>query len=271
MPAWQIAREHMSASRFEFMVAFARRRLESANLQEAWEKHAASFIRWALEPMHDIYWHFHRDAFLAILPPPGDLTLDIGCGEGRLSRDLTSLGHNVLGIDSSPTMVQRAQKADPSIQSRNADAVSIPLPNSAADLAVAFMSLHDMDDMPAAVKEIGRVLRPSGTFCFAVVHPLMSAGKFLGEGGGSRFAIDDSYLESFYYEDTLHREGLSVTFTSRHHPLSAYFAALAANGFVVDQLREPVPADESDDRWRRIPRFLHVRAVRTAAVLAKTS
>ena len=37
--------------------------------------------------MHDSYALYHRDPFLDLLPPPGRLTLDIGCGEARLLRD----------------------------------------------------------------------------------------------------------------------------------------------------------------------------------------
>src|SRR5262249_18057390 len=68
-------------------------------LRQAWERHAEDWIRWAREPGHDSYWLFHRDRFLELVPPPGNLTLDLGCGEGRLSRDLAARGHRILGID----------------------------------------------------------------------------------------------------------------------------------------------------------------------------
>src|SRR5262245_13024757 len=70
-------------------------------LRDTWEHNAEAWIRWAREPGHDSYWRFHRDRFLELVPAPGRLTLDIGCGEGRLSRDLAALGHEVVGIDSS--------------------------------------------------------------------------------------------------------------------------------------------------------------------------
>lgn len=73
-----------------------RTRLESANLAAAWEEHADEFIAWARKPGHDGYWRFHRDQFLELLPPPGHRTLDLGCGDGRLARDLKSIGHSAL-------------------------------------------------------------------------------------------------------------------------------------------------------------------------------
>jgi 2-polyprenyl-3-methyl-5-hydroxy-6-metoxy-1,4-benzoquinol methylase len=82
-------------------------------LSEAWEKNASDWIAWAREPGHDSYWQFHRDLFLELVPSPQGRTLDIGCGEGRLARDLAALGHAVAGVDSSPTMLAAAREAAP--------------------------------------------------------------------------------------------------------------------------------------------------------------
>ena len=68
-------------------------------MRNAWDLHAGEWISWARAPGHDSCWRFHREAFLLLVPPPGRLTVDIGCGEGRLTRDLSRLGHRVLGID----------------------------------------------------------------------------------------------------------------------------------------------------------------------------
>src|SRR5947207_15458226 len=89
-----------------------RTRLESADLQAAWEQHAADFLAWARKPGHDSYWRFHRDTFLALVPAPGALTVDIGCGEGRVSRDLRALGHRVVSLDGSPAMARAAHTHD---------------------------------------------------------------------------------------------------------------------------------------------------------------
>ncbi|MGA2287957.1 class I SAM-dependent methyltransferase [Bradyrhizobium sp.] len=69
------------------------------------EEMAWQWIQWARAPGHDSYWRFHRDQFLRLLPAPGRLTLDIGYGEGRLARDLRQLGHRIVGIDSSPSLL----------------------------------------------------------------------------------------------------------------------------------------------------------------------
>src|SRR5205809_3093463 len=108
-------------------------------LRDAWEQHAPDWVRWAREPDHDSYWRFHRDRFLELVPPPGRLTLDIGCGEGRLTRDLTALGHRTIGIDASEGMIDAARAESPELELLHADAAHLPLDEGVADLAVAFM------------------------------------------------------------------------------------------------------------------------------------
>jgi SAM-dependent methyltransferase len=165
-------------------------------------------------------------------------------------------------------MVENARQADPSIEVHLADAAALPLAGSAADLAIAFMSLQDMDDMASAIREAGRVLEPGSRFCLAIVHPLNSAGGFAGEEPDSPFVISGSYLEPFRYTDEVERDGLTASFASDHRPLETYFEALAAGGFLVERLREPVVPERSisrprQRRWQRLPLFLHVRAIRS--------
>jgi ubiquinone/menaquinone biosynthesis C-methylase UbiE len=149
------------------------------DLRERWEAHAKQWIAWARAPGHDSYWRYHRDQFLRLLPPPGRLTVDIGCGEGRLTRHLKALGHAIVGIDSSPSLIAAARGLDPSMDLRVADAAALPLDDASADLAIAFMSLHDIDAMPVAVHEIARILERGGRLCLAIVHPINSAGRFV--------------------------------------------------------------------------------------------
>jgi ubiquinone/menaquinone biosynthesis C-methylase UbiE len=146
-------------------------------LRDRWETHANEWISWARAPGHDSFWRYHGDQFLQLLPPPERLTIDIGCGEGRLARYLKYLGHAVVGIDASPSLVAAARAVDPSMEILLADAAALPLADECADLAIAFMSLQDIDAMPTAVGEAARILRPGGRFCLAIVHPLNSAGR----------------------------------------------------------------------------------------------
>jgi SAM-dependent methyltransferase len=236
-------------------------------LKDRWETEAEHWIKWARAPGHDSYWRFHRDQFLPLLPSPARLTVDIGCGEGRLSRDLKALGHRIIGIDASPTLLAAAREADGSIDYRLADAASLPLEDASADLAIAFMSYQDVDAMPKAIGEAARILAPQGRFCLAIVHPINSAGRFAQRTPDSAFVIEGDYLRPFPYSDEIEKNGLEMIFHSLHRPLESYFLALEEAGFVVEALREPAlpehaVASESDRRWQRLPLFLHMRARR---------
>src|SRR5918911_5750761 len=112
---------------------------DGPGVTRAWEEHAEAWARWARTPGHDSYWRFHRDRFLALVPPPGRLTLDVGCGEGRLARDLRALGHRVVAVDAAPSMVRLARAADPEGDYRVTSAASLPLEDECADLVLAFM------------------------------------------------------------------------------------------------------------------------------------
>jgi SAM-dependent methyltransferase len=182
---------------------------------------------------------------------------------------LKDLGHNVLGIDTSPSLIAAARGLDPSLDIRLADAAALPFDDASADLAIAFMSLHDMNAMPAAVREAARVLQPGGRFCVAIVHPLNSAGRFetTTREEPAPFVIKGSYLGTFDYSDAVERDGLSMTFHSQHRPIESYFLAFEEAGLLVKTLREPKVPDrvvKSDRgrRWQRVPLFLHLRARR---------
>jgi SAM-dependent methyltransferase len=235
------------------------------SLGDAWEAEARNWVAWARKPGHDSYWRFHRDRFLALLPPPNGTLLDVGCGEGRLPRDLKALGYDVIGVDVSPTLIEHARRADPGGDYRVADAAAIPMPDESVALVTAFMSLQDVDDMERAVGEIARVLVSRGRACLAIVHPINSGGRFEAPTPDAAFVIRDSYFEERPYADRVERDGLEMTFSSIHRPLQAFSAALESAGMLIQRLVEvPDATDPPGERWQRLPLFLHIRAIKMA-------
>jgi SAM-dependent methyltransferase len=231
-------------------------------LRQAWERNAEDWIRWARQPGHDSYWRFHRDRFFEVVPPPGRLTLDIGCGEGRLSRDLEARGHSVIGIDPSPKVIAAAQALSPELEFISADAADLPLDDESVDLAIAFMSLQDIDDMPGAVREAGRVLVRGGWFVAAVVHPINSAHQLDRDHPEQSLMLRENYFDRCRYRDDIERDGLTMTFESRHWTLEDYFEAVLRAGFCIEKVREI--SDPEHPRWSRYPLFLHFAAAKAA-------
>ena len=243
----------------------------AGNLRDAWRAHAEDWAAWASTPDHDIFfWRYNLPAFLDLVPEPPTTgtTLDIGCGEGRVSRALAGYGHAMLGIDAAPPLVRCAASADPPVPAAVADAVALPIGSACAALAVSFMVLQDVDDLDAALCEIARVLAVGGHLCFAILHPIATAGDFVDDEPDSPFLMTRSYTETWRFVETGERNGMTMTFHSEHRSLETYFAALARAGFVVEALREPVPGDDvlaeipRMSRQHRFPWYLHVRARR---------
>jgi ubiquinone/menaquinone biosynthesis C-methylase UbiE len=232
-------------------------------LGDAWEAEANNWIAWARAPGHDSYWRFHRDRFLALLPSPNGITLDLGCGEGRFPRDLKQLGHDVIGVDAAGTLIEHARAADPGGDYRIADAAALPLADESVQLVTAMLSLHDMDDMEGAITEAARVLAVGGRLCAAVVHPINSGGRFASRDPDAAFVMRDSYFVARRFSDVVERDGLQMTFNSIHRPIEAYVTAMVSSGLLIEHLAEvPDPNDAPGDRWRRIPLFLHLRALK---------
>ena len=222
------------------------------SLADAWENNATDWIAWARAPGHDgVFWAGTWPALAEILPDSAGLTLDLGCGEGRAGRQLLAAGRRVLGIEPSATLARAAATGSPALPVAHADAARLPLADSCIDLAVASMSLLDMDDVEGAIAETARILRPGGVFCFAIVHPFDSACDS-GAASAAPFAVSQPYLTSRRYEDRFDRDGLGITLASMHRPLSAYTTALFRAGLVITDLR-----DRGD---REVPWLLVVRA-----------
>jgi ubiquinone/menaquinone biosynthesis C-methylase UbiE len=226
------------------------------SLRELWDRQAESWAAFARTPGHDVsHEQTNFPPFLELLPPPGRATLDVGCGEGRVGGELQKRGHKVVGVDSSPRLVELAKKHHEAVV---ADAAALPFADGTFDLVIAYMSLMNMDDMEGGVREAARVLEGGGRFCFAVLHPLWAAADWPVPQDHEPARVP-AYFDAPTKVWTSEREGITMTFHDRVIPLETYSRALEAGGLVIESLRE-IPSK----RKPQLPLFLHVRALKVA-------
>jgi len=97
-------------------------------------------------------------ALRAIAEARPERVLDAGCGDGLLTSSIAA--PVVVGVDSSPGMVERARSRG--IDARRGDLHELPFRDGEFDVVVCSGVLHHLRDIDRAVREVARVLRPNG-------------------------------------------------------------------------------------------------------------
>jgi SAM-dependent methyltransferase len=105
----------------------------------------------------------HAGAVMGHLRPGLDL-VDVGCGPGTITTGLATAvaPGRVWAFDRDPEAVAEARRRLPDATVAVADAAALPLPDDAADIAWSHALLEHVADPVAALREMGRVVRPGG-------------------------------------------------------------------------------------------------------------
>jgi SAM-dependent methyltransferase len=175
--------------------------------------------------------HLHDASIYELLPPPKGLTLDLGCGEGRLTRDLAARGYDVVGFDASSALVDEARAAHPSGRYEVASIDALPLADGAAQLAVCVNVLPHVHDLQGAAMEFARVLAAGGQLVIGTIHPVAHAGTHDEESGELR--ITDYWNRE--------REAVALGEHTVHHErrtIEVYLRTLLGAGFALADFRE---------------------------------
>lgn len=110
-----------------------------------------------------------EEAYLKKYLRKQDRILDIGCGTGRTTRALADLGfENILGLDYSKTMINKAKQLHPDLKFKVGDACDLAFPSESFDTVLFLYQgidcIHTLEERRKAYLEIFRVLRPGGIF-----------------------------------------------------------------------------------------------------------
>lgn len=107
--------------------------------------------------------HWIAEARARLIPPahsPGAVLVDIGCGGGLLAPHVRGKGYRHVGVDLMGSALEQAARHG--VTPVRGDAAALPLADGVAEVVSAGELLEHVPDLPAAVGEACRVLRPGG-------------------------------------------------------------------------------------------------------------
>jgi SAM-dependent methyltransferase len=153
---------------------------------------------------------------------------DLGCGPGHVARYLHERGANVIGVDLSPGMIERARALTPSVPFEVGDMRALDVPDGAWQVIVAFYSIIHIapQSLPEVFGEMKRVLAPGGTVLLS--FHMGSEVLHRNEWWGHAVSADFFFLQ---------RDEVT--------------AALESGGFVIERVMERDPYPEVEYASRR--------------------
>ena len=168
-----------------------------------------------------------------LAPLPGERILDLGCGDGALTRRIADAGAAVVGIDSSPEQVSAARKRG--LDARVGDAARLDFA-AAFDAVFTNAALHWVKAADAVLAGVARALKPGGRF----VGEMGGQGNVAGvrralAGALDRRGFDGAAADPWYFPG-----------------VAEYRGKLVRHGFRVrsiELLRRPTPLPTGIEDW----------------------
>ncbi len=169
-------------------------------------------------------------------PQVAEKILDLGCGDGTLTKQIADLGCQIVGVDSSPEMITLAEQKGLQAKVLAAEAVNH---NQEFDAIFSNAVLHWVSDIELATSNVYRALKPGGRF----------VGEFGGQGNIQTLtsAISDVFSEHPQWGEF-------------HNPwyfpsISQFSKVLDEAGFTVmyvELIPRPTPLKSGVDSWLAI-------------------
>jgi trans-aconitate methyltransferase len=166
---------------------------------------------------HSFVFQYGESVLELLEVKPGERILDLGCGTGHLTKQIQEQGAEVIGIDASPEMIEKARESYADIPFEVADARNFHF-DEPFDAVFTNATLHWIHDTHGVIKSVYNVLKPGGRF----------VGEFGGKGNNQlMIAATATVLKKYGYA-----KGNNIN--PWYYPSTAEYATkLEAHGFRV--------------------------------------
>jgi 2-polyprenyl-3-methyl-5-hydroxy-6-metoxy-1,4-benzoquinol methylase len=191
---------------------------------------------------------------------PGEQVLEVGCGNGVISREMARLGARVIASDASDSFLELARRHSngDEIDYRAVDATDeaalLRLGQDHFDAIVASMVLMDLPKIDPLLRAARSLLRPDGRFVFAVLHPCFNnpSTTWLIEENRDLTRVNSLKISDYRDVAAEYRAaGEPAPHWFFHRSLSTIVTAARNADLVLDGLDEPLfdPNATTDSVW----------------------
>ncbi|MBV8821705.1 MAG: class I SAM-dependent methyltransferase [Ktedonobacteraceae bacterium] len=251
-------------------------------VQDIWNQNAAF---WDEQMGHEgNVWHREliRPAVERLLKlKPGELALEVACGNGLFSRHMAQLGAQVVATDFSEKLIElakaRTTEHPERIEYRVIDATNeeqlLTLGKQRFDAAVCNMSIMDMSSITPLLSALSQLLKVNGRFVFSILHPCFNNSSTLvaeQQDKEGEFITTYAVKVAKYLGGTA-KKGVAIIGqpTTQYYfdrPLHVLFNACFDVGFMLDGLEEPAFEKPKESKlplnWSSMPEIPPILAAR---------
>jgi SAM-dependent methyltransferase len=186
-------------------------------------------------------------------PVPGEQYLDLGCGEGRVMRSVSSGGARVHGVELNRGLAKLAAASGPVVIGNLPQLGFIA--SDSYDGAYCVLVLEHVEDHGRLLREVARVVRPDGRFALVMNHPVWTAP---GSTPISDFDGETLWRPGGYFSGGIVEERAGEGKVMFHHrTMGELMSSAAGSGWCLELMIE-APHHENATQ-AGIPRLLACR------------
>jgi len=199
-------------------------------------------------------------------PKPGEVVVELGCGQGFFSRVIAKSGAKVIGIDIGKELIEIAEKrADQDgISTKNISFYTASADNAkavatrSADAVIIILALQNMKNLAGVVAEVKRILKQDGRAILVLNHPAFRVIKNsdwgFDEETKTQYRKVSKYLSLFEVDIDMHPgdKKINTTTKSFHRSLQDYMKSFAKEGLAIVRIEEWISHKESQKGPRQV-------------------